>query len=169
MSFLNRLIGKKNRTASWQRRYGIELVIDLDGFTLTGVRIGSPIDSLAFLGPDDDPHEVSPLHDYKDLGITVHESDDRRFFEQVTVYGTDYAGHTPFQGRFILNGREVTFDKTTTPEQFASVLKDWNITLNRDEETGEVEDAVIDKNRNVLEPSWEDGEMYDLEIYRNED
>ncbi len=164
MSFIDRILGKKNRTAAWKRFVPHGLVVDFDDLSLCGVKLGSPFESLHILGPDDDPHATGRVHRYTRLGLDVHESDDGLKFEHLTLYMTDYAGHVPYAGRLEVCGRTVEITRRTTPEQIAGMFEGWTYRLEKDDQDGSAMTAYLALSRFDVQPSWEDGELFDIEI-----
>jgi hypothetical protein len=115
-SFLNRILGRKNRTSSWRRdpAQTEPLTVDISAARFCGVALGEPFEKLAFLGPADRYHAEAQIYDYKKWGFYLVEEADR--LDEVVFLIHDRPRQAAFRGRWLLNGREKPISAQTRPK-----------------------------------------------------
>lgn len=129
------LFGPRNPTRFWPPGFRREITFDLDEASLSGVRLGQPLDSLSFLGLD----EVSKsFRDgqllYPSQGLAVRFSLESQCVVEYRIVQSDPLDQRfqPFRGVVLFRGRQVNLS-TLSPERFADEYGDfyWQ---DRDEE-----------------------------------
>jgi hypothetical protein len=115
-SFWSKLHGRQNRTAAWQAVPALNetLTVDLTTHRFGAVAVGEPIDRLSFLGPADNCHEQTEIHDYKKRGFYLVEDDGR--LEAVVFVLHAGPDVVPFVGRWVFDGRSRTITSQTRPQ-----------------------------------------------------
>jgi hypothetical protein len=113
MSFLDRLLGRKNRTSSWRLDAGqtAAFTVDVANGRFSGATLGDPLEKLAFLGPADNYHQQAQIYDYKRWGFYLVEEEDCLSEVVFLLHGKPRL--PAFQGRWLLNGREKTISAQT--------------------------------------------------------
>ena len=109
------MFGKKNPSAKWERT-AAKLTVDWDNRTLNDVALGEPLDSVSFLGPDEDPHTFRQGElSYYSQGLVV-EFDDKS--KATTAYhlvleDPDNVEFTPYSQSVIRDGRSFSLPLVT--------------------------------------------------------
>jgi hypothetical protein len=125
LGFLDRVIGRKHPSATWQAQAGLELQLDLDGPALCRCRIGDPIEWLSGLGPPEDS-EALREHRYCYYSRGVEIGEDKGTVADFAVFWIDYlqAGFQPFSGLVTYRGKTVPLDSRTTEDAFRAMFSD---------------------------------------------
>jgi hypothetical protein len=103
------LFGPSSPTRAWPPYAGQKLVFNLDEATLNGRRIGQPLESVSFLGPDEDRKGYRECElRYHSLGVCVEclPADEIRGFH-VVYRDPDAKKYDPFGGQVMWRDREL--------------------------------------------------------------
>jgi hypothetical protein len=121
VSFLDNLLDR-NPTREWRAQRGLELVLDLDDESFSGIRLGERADRLQKLGPAEDAAAARRgEYRYRSRGFVCRE-EQGRFVELEALYGVGEG--QPFAGLVRRNGATATLaPQTTEPELVAHLGK----------------------------------------------
>ena len=116
ITFLNKLLGRQNRTADWPVIPSSDdaLQVNLNTHRFSGVAIGDPIDKLAFLGPAANCYQRIKVYDYPKRGFYITEDDGR--LESV-VFLWHPAPKPSFTGQWIYENQPRPIHIQTQPAQ----------------------------------------------------
>lgn len=119
MSFLDNLLNR-NPTREWRAQPGLELVLDLDDESFSGIRLGERADRLQKLGPAEDATAARRgAYRYWSRGFECRE-EQGRFVEVDAIY-TEGVGR-PFAGPVRRNGAAATLTPQTTERELVAHL-----------------------------------------------
>jgi|GEM_PF-6754490 len=120
---------RKNRSDSWKRRVGTNLIINIDEASLCGVPIGGRIDDLSHLGPSDyfSRGARSSLV-YSRKGLNLICSGDRLTSIFAAISRRDNL--RPFPGRWTFGLREIAISHATKQAEILGLMgaasESWN-------------------------------------------
>lgn len=114
MSLKNRLLGRKNRTARWQKEPSLPLVVELDKHAFCGVSIGEHIDQLSGLGPSENIYNDSGIYYYLKQGFYLVADND--LLETLIFRLLPEEDSRPFTGLWRYQGRNLSISEQTTPK-----------------------------------------------------
>ncbi|MCL4263980.1 MAG: hypothetical protein KJ069_12225 [Anaerolineae bacterium] len=114
MSLKNRLLGRKNRTAQWQKEPSLPLGVELDKHAFCGVSIGKHIDQLSGLGPAENIYNDVGMYQYLKQGFYLVEDND--LLETLVFILLPDQNTRPFTGMWRYQGRDLSISGQTTPK-----------------------------------------------------
>jgi hypothetical protein len=122
---LDRILGRKHPSATWQLEPGFEVQLDLDRHALCRCRIGDPIEWLSGLGP---PESAEALREnrycYYSKGLEVGEENGA--VVDFAVFWDDYygSGFQSFKGLVTYRGKTVQLGPETSESAFRELFAD---------------------------------------------
>lgn len=120
IAFLNKLLGRQNRTADWPATPNSVdvLQVNLDTHRFGGVAIGDPIDKLSFLGPAANCYQPVSVYDYPEQGFYISEDDGRL---DAVVFLWHSAPKPSFTGQWIYENQPCSIHAQTQPTQLQAI------------------------------------------------
>jgi hypothetical protein len=123
LGLIDRILGRKHPSSSWQSMPGFEIQLDLDTHAICRCRIGDPIEWLSPLGPPEDSRMLrEQRYCYFSRGIEIGEESGK--VADFAVFWIDYLGRgfKPFKGLVTHRGRTVTLYSRTTEKDFVDLF-----------------------------------------------
>ncbi len=116
IAFLNKLLGRKNRTADWPAILNSAdvLQVNLDTHRFGGVAIGDPIDKLSFLGPAANCYQITEMYHYPKQGFYITEDDGRL---EAVIFLWNPAPEPSFVGQWVYDNQPFPIHAQTQPAQ----------------------------------------------------
>ncbi|MBN1427828.1 MAG: hypothetical protein JXB07_05535 [Anaerolineae bacterium] len=153
MSFLDRIFGPKNLTSDWIANPGVPLRIDLDSGRFCKVDLGSPIDSLAHLGPGKHikgrGHEQALVYEHHGVQLFIDEA---LCLDTVDITLLAEGSMVAFSGDWYFHGEPVAIDADSTPADIQTILGPPDKIF----PSGDISYAC---SRGDIEFSWDGGDL----------